>query len=521
MRYGNSMARYFFIAHLPTIILLTIIPPIAGCEHFEQIPRVQPQNEAVKGDENLVIPRSHQRPPIIGPGFQRKRTPSDQSNRVILQNQKKSNEIVEMTNEGLDLSTKVPQPNLPSLAHLLARTEQPSLVSPQVAPSLSPLPVSADIVRVGLLLPLSGSNEIIGAALLNAAQMAIFDFADRRMQLLPVDTLGTVDGARAAAQSAIADGAQILLGPLLAESVLAVTPVARAAGVPVMAFSSDRRVVSTEVYTLGFLPEDQVRRVITYAIGQGHSRFAALAPDNIFGATVFETLRSVASEAGAQVVASRFYDPKASEFTDVVRSLADYDNRRAALVSQRDQLKESEDSVSKQALKRLENLQTIGDLPFDALLIADGGKRLEALAALLPFFDIDPGKVQMLGTGQWDVLGLGAEPALLGGWYAAPDPLAREVFLRQYKKIYDSEPPRLATLAYDATALASVLAQVDGGPDFSLATLTTPSGFDGRDGIFRFLPSGTIERGLAIMQVGKRFSSVLRPAPKTFEPLLN
>ena len=163
----------------------------------------------------------------------------------------------------------------------------------------------------------------------------------------------------------------------------------------------------------------------------------------------------------------------------------------------------------------------MGDLPFDALMIADGGKRLKSIAALLPFYDIDPEKVRMLGTGQWDVPGLGAEPALLGAWFAAPDPSARAGFVKLYEKAYGKEPQRLTTLVYDAVALAAVQARIKGGAGFSEAALTVASGFNGRDGIFRFLSSGIVERGLAVMQVRERDAKIIEAAPLHFRALIN
>ena len=127
----------------------------------------------------------------------------------------------------------------------------------------------------------------------------------------------------------------------------------------------------------------------------------------------------------------------------------------------------------------------------------------------------------MLGTGQWDVPRIGAEPALMGGWYAAPQPSARSQFVADYRDTYGQPPPRLATIAYDATALTAVLAKSGNGGDFSASTLTAPSGFDGRDGIFRFLPNGIAQRGLAVLQVGRHAARVISPAPQTFESVTN
>ena len=371
-------------------------------------------------------------------------------------------------------------------------------------------------VRVALLLPLTGSNKKIGRAMLNAAQLALFSFSEKTFELLVHDTKGTPSGAIDAAQLAIGDGAQLILGPLLSASVKAIAPSARAANVPVISFSSDRSAVGDGVFTLGFIPSAEVWRVVHYARKRGVRQFAALAPSTPYGETVLDTFRDAVEQSGGQVVRIEKYDPNARDFAPLVRDLANYETRRGHLLAQRNRLKERDDELSKRALKRLEKLQTIGPVSFEALFLADGGKRLQAVAALLPFYDIDPAKVRMLGTGQWDVPGIGREPALINGWYAAPPPNARVNFATQYREVYNRTPPRLATLAYDATALATVLARNAEGPKFSIKTLTTPSGFVGRDGIFRLLSSGLPQRGLAILQVGPRSNKVISPAPGSF-----
>ena len=217
----------------------------------------------------------------------------------------------------------------------------------------------------------------------------------------------------------------------------------------------------------------------------------------------------------------QFYDPAAGDLSDTVRELADYDTRRQVLVAQMAELEKQDSEVARRALKRLEKMQTIGELPFDALLLADGGKRLQAIAAWLPFYDIDPGKIRILGTGLWDEPGIGAEPALVGGWFAAPSPAARADFERQYERIYGQKAPRRATLAYDATLLAVLLAKKKGGADYSAPALTNPSGYLGSDGIFRLLANGRAERGLAVMQIRRHGAEVISVAPKTFQAATN
>ncbi|MFQ5940015.1 MAG: penicillin-binding protein activator [Alphaproteobacteria bacterium] len=372
--------------------------------------------------------------------------------------------------------------------------------------------------RVALLLPLTGPHAGLGEALLDAAQLALFDLAGDDLVLMPRDTRGTPEGAQRAAAEVIEEGAGLILGPLFATSVSAVGPRARASGVNVVAFSTDSSVAGQGVFIMGFLPRAEVERVVAFARAQGESRFAALVPNSPYGYAVVEELQRVAASRGAVVTRVEFYGPDAEAAAEVVRRLARYDQRRDALLRQKRELEGKDDEISRQALKRLEGLETIGEVDFDALMLADGGPGLLAVAPLLPYYDVDPAKVRMLGTGLWDDPAVLKEPALVGGWFAAPPPDTRADFEARYQATYGRPPARLATLAYDAMALAAVLARAEGGPDFSVPALTAAGGFAGRDGIFRFHADGGVERGLAVLEVAPEGFRTVSPAPESFAP---
>jgi branched-chain amino acid transport system substrate-binding protein len=396
----------------------------------------------------------------------------------------------------------------------------PATAAPQaIEPTAPPAPSAAngEQIRVALLLPLSGPNAGIGRAMLDAAQMALFDIADEHFVLLPRDTEGTPDGASRAATAALADHAELILGPLLAGEVEAVKPLAHQAGISMVAFSTADQLAGDGTFLLSFPPRQSVDRVVAFAHDRGATRFAALAPATPYGQLVIDALRNAANAVGGTVVQTETYEPSATDFRPVVRRLAKFDERRAALARTRAQLQAAGDEASRQALQRLSGHETAGDVPFDAVMLPDGGGQLKAVASLLPYFDIDPGKVRFLGTGLWDDPGLGTEPALVGGWFAAPPPATRAEFERRFRELYNQAPPRLATLGYDATALAATLARKPRDVAFSTASLTDPSGFAGVDGIFRFRPDGLVERGLAVLEVERGGTKIVSPAPESFE----
>jgi len=381
---------------------------------------------------------------------------------------------------------------------------------------------SAVAARVAILLPLSGPSATLGRAMLDAAQLSLFEIADRAFVLMPFDTGGAPDGARRAAAVALKARAQLILGPLHATSVRAVAPLARAANVPVVAFSNSREVAGDGVYILGFVPRQQVNAVIGYAVSAGLSRFAVLAPDDDYGLSVMAAARGAIAAGGGVLVRASYYDPAAKDLTETVKGFANYAVRRGVLVAQRRVLEEKGDEVSRRALRRLERLETIGDAPFDAVLLPESGERLRTLSSLLSYFDIDRPAVRLLGLRSWDLIGnLGSEPALIGAWYAGSPTAERERFTARFKKAFGRPPPRLATLAYDGTALAAILGQGKDGPDYSPGALTVSGGFLGVDGIFRLRADGIAERAFAIHEVARDGTIARRPAPQSFTSLTN
>jgi hypothetical protein len=314
--------------------------------------------------------------------------------------------------------------------------------------------------------------------MLNAAQQAVFDAAGTNFELQPHDTAAE-GGAEEAARAAIIGGVSIIIGPLFATDVPLVLPIAQTAGVGVLALSTDTSLAQPGVYIMGLAPGTQVERIVKFAAAHGSHNFAALVPATPYGTLVADVYRT----AVAQLQAASMVD------VQTFSSPAELDAKVHSLAVQRDHI--------------------------DTLFLPESGGELKSVADQLSAAGFDASRVHILGTGLWDVPSLGKlSPLLIGGWYAAPDPAIRRNFVSSYAGAYGQEPPRLATLAYDATALAAVIAKRGGRYD--QMALTNPNGFAGLDGIFRLLPSGEVERGLAVDQVTPDGARLIDPAPTSF-----
>jgi len=398
--------------------------------------------------------------------------------------------------------------------------------SPRVAwliESLPPLeaPEETEVIEdktvLALLVPLSGEAASVGRALHDAAVMALFDAYDPRLELIVHDTAGTEAGARRAAASAIEDGADLILGPLFGPAIDAAAPLVRDAGRLMIGFSNDIRVAGEGVYLLSFPPEEQVDRVVRFAAAHGDRVFGALIPETLYGDRVLASLGRAVSAGGGYLASVESYPREREALYDPVRRLADFDRRKRAHEAEMAFLQGlSPDDFAEEIKRDLEARDTLGRLPFDAILLPEGEPLIRSLAPLLPFYDIDPDATRFLGTGLWDGADLGSETALRGAWYAAPEPAPVQAYMDRFETLYGYRPPRLATLGYDVVALAAVLTRDFPGAPFQAERLQNVEGFSGIDGLFRFGEDGVVQRGLAVLEILPDGVGVIDPAAESF-----
>jgi ABC-type branched-subunit amino acid transport system substrate-binding protein len=355
--------------------------------------------------------------------------------------------------------------------------------SPPPAADQASAAIGTGQIKVGLLLPLSasGNASLAGQSMRNAAELALAEFNNPNIQLLVKDDGGSAQGAQQAAQQALDEGAELILGPLFAQSVTPAAQVARSRNVPVIAFSTDSNVAGRGVYLLSFLPESDVDRVTEYAIAQGRRSFVALIPDNAYGSVVEAEFKQVVARKGARLIAlERYPADGGGRIADAARQIA-------------------------QAASRA-----------DAIFIPDAGDGVVAAAQALAAGGLNVKRLQAMGTGLWDDPRIFQDAATEGGWYPAPDSAGFRAFSTRYRAKYGQDPVRTATLAYDAVALVAALVKTQGTKRFAPDTLTNASGFAGIDGVFRFRADGTNQRGLAVLKATPSGGQVVSPAPRSF-----
>ncbi|MEP9351774.1 penicillin-binding protein activator [Xanthobacter sp. KR7-225] len=359
--------------------------------------------------------------------------------------------------------------------------------APQVTPA--PPPTAQQLgtggTVVALLLPLGaqGNAGIVALSMKNSAELAVVEAGGGDIRLVVKDDLGTAQGARMAAEAAVAEGAKVVIGPLFAHSVAAAAQVTRPLNIPVIAFSTDANVAGNGVFLLSFLPSGDVERIVRFEVSQNRRSFAALLPESAYGTVVEGALQQTVASAGGRVAVMERFGTDRAKMGEVARRIAP-------------------------ALAQA-----------DVLFIPDTPDQVLQMVQMLAANGVDLKRLRLAGTGLWDDQRLISDAMFDGAQFAAPDLSGWRAFSERYRARFGADPVRTATLSYDAVSLVTAVVRASGPDGVSIAALSSASGFSGVEGAFRFRADGTIERGLAVMEIKAGAVQVASPAPRSFAQL--
>jgi len=340
-------------------------------------------------------------------------------------------------------------------------------------------------VPVALLIPRSDSSAgAVAASLENAARLAVASLDGVEIDLRVYDTGGDAQRAALQAETAVAEGAQIILGPLFGEAANAAGVAVADNGVNVLSFSNNPSIAGGNVYVLGPTFRNTANRLLGYASREGRTSVVIVHPQNVEGEFGKAAIQAAASESGVRVAA--------------IESFAFSQEGVASAVPR---IRDSVDSTGADSLFLTDN--AAGALPI--------------LLQLLPEAGISPSATQYMGLARWDVPAqILSMPGAQGGYFTLPDTAAQSAFNSRYRAQFGQEPHPLAGLAFDGIAAIGALVRQGRSDALSARALTQSSGFQGANGVFRLRPDGTNERGLAVATVRNNQVTILDPAPSGF-----
>ena len=362
------------------------------------------------------------------------------------------------------------------------------------------LKFSNNEIKVGVLLPLSGKYSYVGESILDSMQLVVSENKNLNIELIIKDTKANPERAKKEARNLIEKNVEIILGPFFSSSLESITNIAKYNKIPIISFSNDYKIKDQGIYLMGFEPEKQIKRVTEYVIKRNYKRYAALLPNTNYGKRMLYSYRNILKNYQIPLSKVELYDPKKKKFEKHIQNLVGLDES-----------------------PKIEKDQETGENPldnfdpgFDVLLVIESGPDLKHISALLTYYGVDLPKIKLIGTGEWLEKNIGSEPGLVGAWFASPNPKLWDDFEKKFFNIYKYKPIRLSSLGHDSIIAVTTVSKLRESQKFLYKDFQNKYGFTGIDGKFRFLPDGTVERNLAIIEIRDKKFKIQKQANNNF-----
>ncbi len=369
-------------------------------------------------------------------------------------------------------------------------------------------------VRVALFLPFSGKNKDLGWSLFNSAALSLFENdINHNIELVLVDSKDTPQDATKAFKSIIDENIKVVIGPVFSQVISAIEKDAKSNKITVISLSNNQQLmgkINNEggVFLAGMMPEAQIDKIVSYAMDKGKFSFAIIAPSNQYGNTITTIFKRIVKNRDGNFITAEFYHPTSKDLPkDIDRAVEHVINSFSVSSRLTNGNKAKKDVVIAESDRNYPQV----------IMIPESGKILSRIVSSIKRQNVEERNFQIIGTSQWDDISTLNDYNLLGAWFAAPENERFRNFEKTYYQSYNKFPPRISSIVYDSiSAISEIIDRKKGETptiqDFITYTNPPKNGFEGIDGLFRFLPNGLVQRNLAILQVSNgRFETVAKP----------
>ena len=354
---------------------------------------------------------------------------------------------------------------------------------------------SEKILKIGVLLPLSGKFQDIGESFLKAIQLALYDISNENIKIYPKDSKGNALNAYKSAKEFEEQGIQIVIGPIFYENLERLGEINN---ITFISLTNKTEEIPKNTIAFGINIDSQVDILKKYFNEIDVSKTLLLSPNSEF---TYQS-ESVATKDVLKFYRTYSYDTNSKKITAEIEKITRYRERKKDLERRIEILEKSDLYKHKQELKKLEQMHTLGKINFDSVVVIDFGERLKSVLTSFMFSDISSKKVNFFTINQWFDETLFNENAMQNLHFPSIDFDNLKKFNKKFSNIFNVKPHKVSILAYDALGLI-YYCWFNNNFQFEKGQLYNKKGFKGLQGEF-FIEGNSSRQNLKIYKVSKK-----------------
>ena len=354
---------------------------------------------------------------------------------------------------------------------------------------------SEKILKIGVLLPLSGKFQDIGESFLKAIQLALYDISNENIKIYPKDSKGNALNTYKSAKEFEEQGIQIVIGPIFYENLERLGEINN---ITFISFTNKTEEIPKNTIAFGINIDSQVDILKKYFNEIDVSKTLLLSPNSEF---TYQS-ESVATKDVLKFYRTYSYDTNPKKITAEIEKITRYRERKKDLERRIEILEKSDLYKHKQELKKLEQMHTLGKINFDSVVVIDFGERLKSVLTSFMFSDISSKKVNFFTINQWFDKSLFNENAMQDLHFPSIDFDNLKKFNKKFSNTFNVKPNKVSILAYDALGLI-YYCWFNNNFQFKKDQLYNKKGFKGLQGEF-FIEGNSSRQNLKIYKISKK-----------------
>jgi len=350
------------------------------------------------------------------------------------------------------------------------------------------------ILRVGVLLPLSGEFQGIGESFLKAIQLALYDISNENIKIYPKDTKGNALNTYRSAKEFEKEGIEIVIGPIFYKNLESLEEISK---ITFISLTNKTQKIPKNIIAFGINIESQIEALKKYFDKMEFSKTLLLSPKSDF---IYQS-KSVAEKDVLKFYRTYSYNTDPKKITGEIEKITKYRERKKDLERRIKILEKSDLYKDKNELKKLEQMHTLGKVNFDSVVIVDFGERLKSVLTSFMFSDVPSNEVNFFTINQWFDEGLFNENAMQNLHFPSIDFNNLKKYKRNFFNTFGEDPNEVSILAYDALGLI-YYCWSNNNFQFKKEQLYTKEGFKGLHGEF-FIENNLSKQKLKIYRISK------------------
>ena len=303
------------------------------------------------------------------------------------------------------------------------------------------------ILKVGLLAPLTGEHQQLGNSLLYSLQLALNEINDERVFIIPRDAgLNNKEKIKKAIEDIKRENVNVIIGPISNGNFSEVKKYNDLIFISPSNISPD---FQNNIISLGISLDSQLKALVKFLKKQKKNKTVIMFPDNGYKNFIQDKL----NELNLNNIKTFVYDPNPEVLTGEIETLTNYSQRKKNLELRKKMFQDKEDEQSIKELERLEQLYTLGGVTFDSVIIIDFGNSLKSVLTSLAYTDVDQKKVLITTVNQWFDESIFYENTIKNIYYPSINYKEFKKYNENYFKKYKAYPNEISIITYDALGL--------------------------------------------------------------------